>query len=61
MYFRNIDNLGAILHQPSEPSGLTRRTFLKLTSIAGAGLTLGAVLPAMQPGCGLREDRCRVG
>ncbi len=50
MYFRNIDNLAAVLHQPAEPGALTRRTFLKLTSIAGAGLALGAVLPGCSPG-----------
>jgi isoquinoline 1-oxidoreductase beta subunit len=44
MYFRRIEDFSTILRQP-EPSALTRRTFLKLTTIAGTGLTLGALLP----------------
>jgi isoquinoline 1-oxidoreductase beta subunit len=49
MYFRHITGLSAMLPQP-EPSALSRRTFLKLTTIAGTGLTLGAVLPACSTG-----------
>src|SRR5688572_24850247 len=49
MYFRNVDDFSTFFPQ-SEPSGLTRRTFLRLTTIAGAGLTLGAVLPGCSPG-----------
>ena len=49
MYFRHIESLSATLRQP-ETSGLTRRTFLRLTTIAGTGLTLGALLPACSPG-----------
>ena len=45
MYFRNIKDFSSLLPKP-EVSALSRRTFLKLTTIAGTGLTLGAVLPA---------------
>ncbi len=42
MYFRHIDDLSSVL---PAASGLTRRTFVKLTTLAGAGLTLGTLLP----------------
>ncbi len=45
MYFRHIEDFSTVLRQP-ESSGLTRRTFLKFTTIAGTGFTLGALLPA---------------
>lgn len=45
MYPRNIeDSLTALL--PLANHGFTRRDFLRFTTIAGAGLTLGAILPA---------------
>ena len=43
MYLRHIKDLG-----PGAAGGVTRRQFLELTTLAGAGLTLGVVLP----GCG---------
>lgn len=50
MYFRRIENLAAVMN--AQPAGVTRRTFLELTTIAGAGLTLGVALPgcAREPG-----------
>lgn len=44
MYFRNIPDVSSILPKFA-PLALTRRGFLQFTTIAGAGLTLGAVLP----------------
>ena len=44
MYFRRVEDFSTLLRQP-EPAALTRRTFIKLTSIAGTGLTIGALLP----------------
>src|SRR4029077_11558393 len=54
MYFRQIE-----LGQPSEtsPAGVTRRQFLKLTTLAGSGLTLGIALP----GCGGRGGSSSAG
>ncbi len=46
MYFRRIEDLSALL-PTSEPATFTRRAFVKLTTLAGAGLTLGASL--MEP------------
>lgn len=50
MYFRNLKDPSALFPQGS--SDLTRRDFLKLTSIAGAGLTLGMVLPGAATAAG---------
>lgn len=44
MYFRHLKDLPA-LWSGAPPSELTRRDFLKFTTLAGAGLTLGVVLP----------------
>jgi isoquinoline 1-oxidoreductase beta subunit len=54
MYFRQIE-----LAPPSEtsPAGVTRRQFLKLTTLAGSGLTLGIALP----GCGGRGGSSSAG
>jgi isoquinoline 1-oxidoreductase subunit beta len=47
MYFRNIDDVAAAWSAPaSPPAGVNRRDFLKLTTLAGSGLTLGLVIPA---------------
>ena len=46
MYFRNLTDPSSQWPGASTSSDLTRRDFLKLTTIAGAGLTLGALLPA---------------
>jgi isoquinoline 1-oxidoreductase subunit beta len=46
MYFRHID--AAVALAAGGPSELSRREFLKLTTLAGSGLTLGIILP----GCG---------
>src|ERR1700730_7930673 len=46
MYFRHIENAASATAVPT--SELTRRQFLKLTTLAGSGLSLGIVLP----GCG---------
>ena len=43
MYFRRSEDFSTLV-QPSEATALTRRTFIKLTTLAGAGLTLGASL-----------------
>jgi len=45
MYFRNLKDPSS-LWPGASASELSRRDFLKLTSIAGAGLTLGGMLPA---------------
>ncbi len=44
MYFRHLKDPSS-LWPGASVSELTRRDFLKLTSIAGAGLTLGGILP----------------
>jgi isoquinoline 1-oxidoreductase beta subunit len=44
MYFRHLKDPSS-LWPGASASELTRRDFLKLTSIAGAGLTLGGILP----------------
>jgi isoquinoline 1-oxidoreductase beta subunit len=46
MYFRHIENAAPATAVPA--SELTRRQFLKVTTLAGSGLTLGILLP----GCG---------
>src|SRR6267378_3882262 len=46
MYFRHIENAAPATGGPA--SELTRRQFLKFTTLAGSGLTLGILLP----GCG---------
>jgi isoquinoline 1-oxidoreductase beta subunit len=53
MYLRYIEQAAASVGAAG-PSELTRRQFLKLTSLAGSGLTLGIVLPACgsRPGAG---------
>jgi isoquinoline 1-oxidoreductase beta subunit len=50
MYFRHTDD-AATSDTTSASSELTRRQFLRLTSLAGSGLTLGILLP----GCGARS------
>src|SRR2546421_7290460 len=47
MYFRHLDETAALATAGAR-SGLSRRQFLQLTTLAGSGLTLGVVLP----GCG---------
>src|SRR5205807_331628 len=47
MYFRHLEH-AAPLAVGRSPAELSRRQFLKLTTLAGSGLTLGMVLP----GCG---------
>jgi isoquinoline 1-oxidoreductase beta subunit len=44
MYFRNIEETSPAW-PPLPGSGLNRRDFLRLTTIAGTGLTLGTLLP----------------
>jgi isoquinoline 1-oxidoreductase beta subunit len=48
MYFRQTDIEQVAARGGGTPAELTRRQFLKLTTVAGSGLTLGIVLP----GCG---------
>ena len=49
MYFRNAeDALSGLV--PQTPANLTRRAFIQLTTIAGSGLTLGALLPVQAVG-----------
>jgi isoquinoline 1-oxidoreductase beta subunit len=43
MHFREIDDPAALLRKI--PAELTRRQFVKLSALAGSGLTLGLVLP----------------
>jgi hypothetical protein len=45
MYFRHLKDPGSLLSGVSA-ADLTRRDFLKFTTLAGAGLTLGALLPS---------------
>jgi len=52
MYFRNIDD-GSPRWPLQAATGLTRRDFLRLTTIAGTGLTLGAILPGCGQGAGI--------
>src|SRR3989440_3906250 len=47
MYFRHLDETAALATAGAR-SGLSRRQFLQLTTLAGSGLTLAVVLP----GCG---------
>ena len=46
MYFRHLDPARAA----PAPAELSRREFLKLTTLAGSGLTLGVLLPGCAPG-----------
>ncbi len=48
MYFRHIDAATALAGAAGSSPDLSRREFLKLTTLAGSGLTLGILLP----GCG---------
>ncbi len=48
MYFRDLKDPSS-LWPGASTSELTRRDFLKLTTLAGAGLTLGAVSPGRAP------------
>jgi len=50
MYFRHIDAAAAVAGGAS--AELTRRQFLKLSTLAGSGLTLGMLLPGCAPGTG---------
>ncbi len=50
MYFRRIDDFSALVREPAA-AALTRRTFLQFTTMAGAGLTLGAFLPGAAGEC----------
>ena len=47
MYFRHTE-VAAASAAAVAPSELTRRQFLRLTTLAGSGLTLGILMP----GCG---------
>ncbi len=51
MYSNRIDAALALATAPAAGE-LTRRQFLKLTTLAGSGLTLGLVLPGCAPGTG---------
>jgi len=51
MYFRHIEEAAA-LAAAAPASELTRREFLKLTTLAGTGLTLGVLLPGCSKGGG---------
>lgn len=46
MYLRHFDH-ALSLSQAANPAVLTRRQFLKVTSVAGTGLTLGILMPAV--------------
>jgi isoquinoline 1-oxidoreductase beta subunit len=56
VYFRHFENFSSLLPSVSAPA-FTRRSFLKLTTLAGTGLTLAAVLPA----CGSRTGSSGAG
>lgn len=49
MYFRHFDPQLAASARGA-PAALSRRQFLKFTTLAGSGLTLGVVLPTCAPG-----------
>jgi isoquinoline 1-oxidoreductase beta subunit len=51
MYFRPMDEAAALAAGVSVPE-LTRRQFLKLSTLAGSGLTLGILLPGCAPAPG---------
>ena len=52
MYLRNIeDSLAA--WPPLARLGVTRREFLRFTTLAGSGLTLGTIMPAIAKNTGL--------
>ena len=51
MQFRHTDALAA-LAAGLPPAEFSRRQFLKLTTLAGSGLTLGILLPGCAPGKG---------
>src|SRR5437879_7267615 len=51
MYFRHIEDAAASA-TAAAACELTRRDFLKLTTLAGSGLTLGLVLPGCGKGAG---------
>src|SRR5438552_15884621 len=51
MYFRHIEHAAASA-TAAAASELTRRDFLKLTTLAGSGLTPGLVLPGCGQGAG---------
>jgi isoquinoline 1-oxidoreductase beta subunit len=55
MYFRYLKDPMS-LWPGASASELTRRNFLKFTSLAGAGLTLGALLPEQTTAAGAAED-----
>jgi isoquinoline 1-oxidoreductase subunit beta len=57
MYFRHFD--AAALAATAAPAEFTRRQFLKLTTLAGSGLTLGVLLPACAPQTGSGPQRAR--
>jgi isoquinoline 1-oxidoreductase subunit beta len=48
MYFYHLTD-SAVAGSVAAPADLTRRQFLKLTTIAGSGLTLGVLLPGCSP------------
>ena len=48
MDFRNIESLTPLRHAAPAPR-MTRRQFVKLTTVAGTGLTLGIILPGCSP------------
>src|SRR3979490_3075442 len=50
MYFRHIENAAPATAVPT--SELTRRQFLRFTTLAGSGLTLGILLPGGGSGPG---------
>src|SRR2546429_9502191 len=49
MYFRHFTDTSTLWPARSA-SEVTRRQFLKLTTLAGSGLTLGVLLPGCGPG-----------
>jgi isoquinoline 1-oxidoreductase subunit beta len=52
MYPHNIEDALAVW-PPLAPVGITRRDFLRFTTIAGSGLTLGMMVPAVAKNSGL--------
>ena len=57
MYLRHLDDATAWAAGAS-PAELSRREFLKLTTLAGSGLTLGILLPGCGPGPGALGRHC---
>ena len=59
MYFRHFE--ASALPAGPAPAAVSRRQFLKLTTLAGSGLTLGVLLPGCAPGGGTSTPTAAAG